>query len=202
MGFKVISYKFIAAAALTAAKTPLYRMTPQRPSGQRLSDTVERQDVSAAGGIGVYPDDALGRSFITDLSIGTTERADDMVMTDVICNISRSINVVKTQLVGLAGTIKEYITPGDYDISISVGLVCIEGGNVIDRYPSEGVAQLRRLLDTQASLYVSSDLLRLFDITRMAIDSYTINQTDYNNYQLVDIRASSDEDYVIKCNEY
>lgn len=192
----------MAASALTAAKTPLYRMSSQRPGNKQISDSVERQNVDAADFIGAHPDEALGRRFITDISLGTTEEANDIVLIDAVCNISRSISIVKTQLVGLAGTIKEYITPGDYDISISVGVVCVEDGKIIDRYPAEALSQLRQLLETPQSLYVNSDFLRLFDITRIAIDSYAINQSEYQNYQTVDIRACSDEDYIIKCNEY
>lgn len=202
-GFSPVSYKFIAAAALTASKTLIYRMTPQRAGGMRLGDNVERQDTGGgAASIGVHPDEALGRFYETDLALGTTENADDIIMTDAVCSVSTSKKIVKTALVGLSGTIKEYISTGDYEVSIIIGLVAVENGQVVDKYPADGVRDLRALLDRTHALYVDSEFLRLFDITRLVITDYTIEQMTHSNRQIINIRAISDDDYEIKHNEY
>lgn len=202
MGHHTVNYKFIAAHILTASKTLIYRMKRQRAGGEQLADQVERQDASDATSIGVHPDEAMGLFYETDLALGKGESADDIIMTDAVCSVSTSKNIVKTALVGLSGTIKEYISQGDYEVSIIVGLVAVEDGKVVDKYPADGVRDLRELLDHTEALYVDSEFLRLFDITRLVIVDYTIEQMTHSNRQIINIRAISDEDFEIKHNEY
>ena len=70
MGFHNISYKFIAASAITAAKTSIYRIAPLRDSAEPKRDNVERQGATGDSSIGVHPSVALNRFYETDLSIG------------------------------------------------------------------------------------------------------------------------------------
>lgn len=215
--FSPISYKFIAAAALTASKAAVYRMKSQRAGGASLAGKVDRRDTAAASSIAVFqpmpnkqdgsvpapaPDDALGRFYRTDLSLGRSEKADELLFTDAVCSVSASRNIVKTALVGLKGTVKEYIAAGDYEISITVGLVAVEDGKVVDKYPAEGVRKLREVLDHPEALSVDSEFLRLFEINRLVIVDYKIDQMTYSNRQVVTIKAISDEDYIIRYNEY
>ncbi len=202
MGFEVISYKFIAASALTAAKTLVYRMTPQRPSDASLESKATRQDTGGSL-VGVQPHDALGKFFETSLTLGLTENtAQDFEIAEAVCSVSQAKNIVKTALVGMSGTVKEYISTGDYDITISVGLVAVENDKIVDKYPEEGVKDLRALLERNEALYVCSPFLQLFDITRLVVTDYSIEQMTHSNRQVVTIRAISDEDYTIKSNEY
>lgn len=202
MGFHNISYKFIAASAITAAKTSIYRIAPLRDSAEPKRDNVERQGATGESSIGVHPSVALNRFYETDLSLGVSESASDMRITEAICSVSKSKNIVKTALVGMSGTIKEYISDGDYDISISVGIAAVEDGRFVDKYPAEGVQALRELLDKNEALYVDSEFLRLFDVTRIVVTSYSIQQMTDSNRQIVAIRCVSDDDYVINNNEY
>jgi len=203
MGFEIISYKFVAAGMLTAAKTYLYSMTPARDSAEPQRHGVESQDTGGGVSIGVTtPENALGKFFEVSLSLGKTEAANDIRMEEAVCSVSKSKIIVKTALVGLKGTIKEYISDGDFEINISVGLVAVENGVIVDKYPAEGVQDLRQLLDHNEALYVDSEFLHLFDITRLVVVDYQIEQMTHSNRQIVTIRAISDEDYVIKCNEY
>lgn len=201
MGFEVISYKFIAASALTAAKTLVYRMTPQRASGADLASKAATQDTGGSL-VGVQPSGALGKFFETDLSLGKSESANDLKITEAVCSVSLAKNIVKTALVGLRGTVKEYISEGDYDIAISVGLVAVEDGKMVDKYPADGVEALRALLDHHEALYVDSPFLQLFNVTRLVVTDYSVEQMTHSSRQVVTIRAISDEDYTIKSNEY
>lgn len=202
MAFEIVNWKFIAAGAVTAAKTLVYRMTPTPASGAN-GRKVEQQDVSGETSVGVHPVEALGKFFETSLSLGKTESANELKIDEAVLCVSQSKNIVKTQLVGLAGSIKEYINTGDYEISISVGLVATDAnGQIIDEYPTKGVEKLRELFAHNEALYVNSAFLRLFDVTRLVIEEYSIQQMTHSNRQIVTIKALSDEDYVIKCNEY
>ena len=113
----------------------------------RLIPTVENTTVkierlsSSGSGIGVVPGDYQGKFFEVSLSLGKTQSADEMKMEEAICSISRAKHVIKTQLSGLDGTIKEYINHIDYVLNISVGIVALEYGVMADKYPTEGISR-------------------------------------------------------------
>ena len=200
MAFETISYKFIAAAALTAAKTPLFRMAGQMKGYEADYGKWTGDESDAA--IGVYPKEYEGKYYETDLSLGLDENADTLRMEEAVCSVSKAKNIIQTPLAGLAGTIKEYVSDGDYDLSITVGLAAVEDGHIVDKYPEQGVKDLRALLDSPKPLYVDSAFLQIFGINRIVIKDYSIQQMTYCNRQTVTIRALSDDDYTIKCNEY
>ena len=64
------------------------------------------------------------------------------------------------------GTVKERWSQGDYEISIQGIFIAAE-----NEYPKESVQQLRNLFDTASHLDVEHDILLLFGITRLAIES-------------------------------
>ncbi len=196
-----VSYQFIAASTLLAAKGALYRLESSQPLPELMGVSVNRYSEAGAG-VGVHPGDALGRFYETDLALGLTESANNIVITDAVCSVSQTKNIVRTALVGMRGTIKESISAGDYEITMKVGLVAMENGKIVDKYPAEGVRQLRALMDQEQALYVDSEFLRLFDITRVVVTSYRINQDTYSNHQIVTINCVSDEDYIINSNAY
>lgn len=203
MGFSPISYKFIAAAALTASKTLIYRMTPTRPSDGGIRDKAQQSDEVGASGISVHPGNLEGKFFETDITL-SKKGSEELKIAEAVCSVSRPINCVKTTIPGLAGTIKEYVAPGDYDLTIVVGLVAVneQTGVLMDKYPSDGVKKLNEILGTPEALTVDSAFLALFGINRVVITEYKIEQMTYSNRQVVTIKALSDEDYTIEYNEY
>ena len=105
--------------------------------------------------------------------------------------------------VGLNGTIKEYICNGDYDISISVGIVAVDSnGQIVDEYPKEGIRKIREFLDENKAVDVTSVFLSIFGIGRMVVTRFSLKQETASNRQTIEVRALSDEDYVIKSTEY
>jgi phosphatidate phosphatase PAH1 len=146
----------------------------------------------------------LGRHFEVSLSLGTGELGDDIRMEEAIVSVSKSKTILTTQLVGMKGTVKECISDGDYELTITVGLVATDAnGMVTDEYPSEGVKALRDLLERNEVLYVNSEFLRLFEITRLVVKKYKIEQATHGNHQIVKIEeALSDGDYIIENNKY
>ena len=93
---------------------------------------------------------------------GRTLRIDDATV-----NISQEKHIVRTQLVGLRGTIKEYICQGDYSVSLSVGIVAVRDGVIADEYPEQGIRQVRAFLDEDRAVEVSSTFFELFGISRL-----------------------------------
>lgn len=117
---------------------------------------------------------------------------------DAVCKVNRAKSIVKTQLVGMEGTVKEYISMGDYDINIDFNIVsCDSQGNVIDEYPAEGVKMVEEIFSINNALEVKSDFLALLGITKLVISDLQISQQTYSNVQSVSISALSDEDFEI-----
>ena len=200
------TFKFTIApltGAATQVKGTLYRFQPSR-TGQSPDWT--RQD-------GQFPEEypavpITDRSFWEGryaLCTLTLEREDGerLEMNDAVVTLQRERNIVSTPMVGMDGTVKEYINEGDYDIKIAVGIQAVRDGRIVDEYPSDGIRELRKFLDEKASLNVFySEFLGIFDITKMVIKKVSLTQNTASNYQTLTIEAWSDEDYNVYSTEY
>ncbi len=141
------------------------------------------------------------RYVLTELTL-RREDGRTLVVNDAVVNISREKHMVRTTLVGLSGTIKEYISNGDYDISITVGIVAVRDGVIVDEYPEEGIREVREFLDENKAIEVSSVFFELFDISLIVATRFALSQDTHSNRQTIDVKALSDEDYVIKNTDY
>jgi hypothetical protein len=131
----------------------------------------------------------------------------EMYFPEAVVNISRSREIVATPVLNGRGTVKEMITEGDLDVSISLAVVSTaddgsfdgQAGAFVDRYPYDGVSRLRKLLDAPVRLDVMSDFLTLFDLDGgelgLVVKSYSANQETHTNRQVFEIQALSDYDY-------
>lgn len=145
----------------------------------------------------------LGRNTLTDLVITVPDKG-LLVINDAIVNVSKQKEIVKTVLIGRkGGTVKEYICDGDYQISITVGLVAVDAENKqIDQYPETALGVLREVLDLDRALEVSSAFLDLFDVHKMVVTGFSAKQATHSNRQGVEITAVSDTDYIIQSTDY
>ncbi len=125
------------------------------------------------------------------------EKGERLVMNDAVVSLSRSRNIVSTRMVGMDGTVKEYISEGDYDINIVVGIVAVENGVIVDKYPEDGIRQVKAFLDRKTALGVHSVFLDLFDVNSIVVKSFSVTQNTASNYQVISISAVSDEEYNI-----
>lgn len=125
-----------------------------------------------------------------------------LVINDAVCAVSRTKNIVTTQMVGMDGTVKEYINEGDYQINIVVGVAAVRNGVIVDEYPEEGLRELSAFLDEKAAIKVHSAFLEIFDIGSIVIKSFSVTQDTASNYQSVSISAVSDGDYNVYSTEY
>ena len=197
-----ISFKFVAASFGQQLKGVLYRFKPARtgeaPNWDGHGGPLTARDV---------PSPITDKSFWLEryvLCVLTLRTRDGqtLVINDAVCAISRAKNIVSTQLVGMDGTIKEYINDGDYQLNIAVGVVAVRDGVIVDEYPKEGISELRTFLDEKESIDVYSDFLDIFDINSIVIKSYSITQDTASNYQSVAISAVSDNEYNVYSTEY
>ncbi len=215
----IINARFIAAGVAVQAKGLAYRLRLNKDrDAMRQEDyklgTLPGYPAPTATADGKAPinkseeqwrgsgDYWLGRTVLTDMIVNVPEQG-LLLINDVTVNISLQKEVVKTALVGRAGTIKEYITDGDYQLSMSVGIVATDdNGAIIDQYPERAVAQLREMLERPEALEVSSTFLDIFGITRMVVTGFTAKQMTHSNRQVIEITALSDTEYVIESTDY
>ena len=126
-----------------------------------------------------------------------------MTINDIVINVALQKEIVKTALVGRKGTIKEYITDGDYQLSMTVGIVSVDSNNeIIDQYPEKAVSQLREIMERPEALEVSSAFLDMFGISHIVVTGFSVKQQTHSNRQVIEISALSDDDYIISSTEY
>ena len=217
--FEIINAAFVASGVAIQAKGLLYRLRPDRgrdaqkdedyklgtlpgyamPSGtSEQGNPINKSEEKWSGSSDYW----LGRTALTDLVIKVPDEG-LLLMNDATVNVSLQKEVVKPALVGRAGTIKEYITDGDYQLSISVGLVAVDDeGRITDQYPERAMAQLREILERPEALEVNSAFLDLFGITHIVVTGFTAKQMTHSNRQVIEITALSDTEYVIESTDY
>lgn len=105
---------------------------------------------------------------------GTTINYDSLNVEDVLVTVMNTKNIVKTTLQGRNGTVKEYISDGDFQIKIE-GRVYGKG---INNYPQDQVQKLIGLAAVPEALKVTSAFLKLFNIENIVIESYNIDQME------------------------
>lgn len=209
----------MASGVAIQAKGLLYRLRPdkgrdaQKDGDYKLAE-LPGMDAGLSGGEAAYPinktEDAwtgsgdywLGRRVLTDLSVNVPGEG-VLLMNDVTMGVSMQKEVVRTAIVGRPGTVKEYVTDGDYQVTLTVGLVAVDSeGRETDQYPERAVAQLREILERPEALEVGSGFLDLFGITHLVVTGWTVKQQTHSNRQTVEIQAVSDREYVIEGEEY
>ena len=142
----------------------------------------------------------LGTKVLIDLTfVGKTYKDElgnvysfpDFTLETVLLSVTQNKNIVKTQIQGRKGTIKEYINLGDYDITIN-GI--LTGGN--GQYPKSDVQTLSTIMNCNESIEVTSWYLQIFGINAIIIDSgASINQNEGQySIQPFSIPCVSDDD--------
>lgn len=199
-----ISFQFVAAGAAIQAKGALYKFHPSRTNEAPSWDGRGRELVKNDVATPITPISFWqGRYALCTLTFSDTQNANNkLVMNDAIIAISRSKNIVTTQMVGMDGTVKEYISMGDYNLNIVVGVVAVKDGVIVDEYPKDGLETLRGFFDMNRTLKVESEFLKIFDINQIVIKSFSVSQDTASNYQSVSLSAVSDEEYNVYSNEY
>lgn len=196
------TFRFVAASLATQGLARVRGFEPSR-KGEAPSWAGRGEAIATGASQVPLTDPAywLGRYVLCKL---TLRRADgkELEIVDAVCAISRSKNIVTTQMVGRNGTVKEYINDGDYQVNIAVGIQAVRDGVAVDEYPSEGLRTLRSFLDSNEPLGVHSEFLKIFDITSLVVKEFSLTQDTASNYQEVSISCISDEEYNIHSVEY
>ncbi len=108
---------------------------------------------------------------------------------DVLITVGNTKNIIETTLQGRNGTVKEYISDGDYTITIQ-GKIYGQGMN---NYPQIDVQKLIDVCLVPQSIKVTSSFLKLFNVEDLVIKSYNIDQLEgIRNYQPFVLNCVSD----------
>ena len=201
---EALNFQFIAAGIARQARAALYRLPPSQVN-KEVPSWAGHGGTPATSGLTVPVTDRSyweGRYVLTEITL-RKEDGETLTINDATVNISREKHIVRTTLVGLDGTIKEYIANGDYDIGITVGITAVDdNGQIVDEYPRKGIRTVREFLEENKAIEVTSIFFEIFGIDRMVITRFSLNQETHSNRQVIDIKALSDEDYIIKSSEY
>lgn len=107
----------------------------------------------------------------------------------VLLEVNMQKNIVKTAVQGRPGTVKQYISDGDYDVSIRGGLF----SPFSNAYPKEDMQTLLALLKIGKEIFFVSEYLAQFNIYNLVVEDYKFSQREgVQNVQLFEIKTISD----------
>ncbi len=145
----------------------------------------------------------LGAPKLTSLAM---KFGDNEIMIDeCILTVTQEKNIVTTPLQGRDGTIKEFISKGDYNISAEIAVSNYQKADNDEetdqssfKYPKEELEKLVKLLNVDETIIVDSDFLNVFGVKSAVVQSYNLQQETHSNRQSLQLQMLSDEPYEIK----
>tara|TARA_R110000868_G_scaffold38092_2_gene133841 strand:+ start:2921 stop:3532 length:612 start_codon:yes stop_codon:yes gene_type:complete len=106
-----------------------------------------------------------------------------------LIEVSMAKNIIKTAVAGRNGTIKEYISDGDFSVTIR-GALYTEQPN---QFPLALVQRMKQICSVPDAISVYSPFLDLFSINSLVIESYSFPQIQASyNMQPFEIKCISD----------
>ena len=141
----------------------------------------------------------LGSYWLTSLGL-KYKGLDQFEFVECVISINQEKNIELTPLQGQDGTVKEYISDGDYTIQIEAGINnnYKEDEQINLDYPIEKIKTLHKYLQLKDAIEVQSDFLDMFKIQSIVIKNYNLIQETHSNRQAISISALSDTPYIIK----
>lgn len=138
-----------------------------------LDSNETKSDSRSKFGLPVF-DDILFEQVDYTSNDGKDIRVSPFSVGTALCDVTMTRNIVKTQIAGRNGTVKEYMSDGDYQINIK-GVLASLYQNVT---PKASVNQLLGFCNAPVQINVTSNFLAYFGIYTIVIDNYTFNQME------------------------
>ena len=190
-------YNFVARA-VKVAQTKLYDFTDTEPNNAFAAANADKDnpfDFRQAQGTN---QNFFGSQVISNLEIepfkyeelnGTPVSVLKGLKVDaVIMTVTQTKNIITTPVQGRNGTVKEYISDGDYSIDIE-GILASKD----NEYPTEEVKALIRILKAPVPIKMTSKFLSYLGITDVVITNYNLpQQRGFENTQPFNITGISD----------
>ena len=126
----------------------------------------------------------------TDFGVNAIRIVSNFVFETALIEINQTKNIVKTSIAGLNGTVKEYMSNGDYIINLKGVIV----GDVANQRPDRNkLNYLVAFLNAPLSLPISCSFCEEFKINNVVIESYRLGQREgARNVIDIDINMISD----------
>lgn len=120
----------------------------------------------------------------------------------VLMEVTQTKNIITTAVQGRNGTVKEYISEGDYQISIN-GVISSKYNNVAPfEIDINYVNSIFSMLKANVAIPISSNFLNMFQINSMVVLDYKFNQIEgARNTIGFSMNCLSDEPFEIKYTE-
>ena len=106
----------------------------------------------------------------------------------ILIAVTQTKKIIKTEIQGRNGTVKEYIGLDDYAVTIN-GIITGPNGH----YPIEDVNNLKAMLDSNQPIDVACKFLQILGIHTLLVESYQLDQKEGGySYQTFSISCLSD----------
>ncbi|TGE23556.1 DUF6046 domain-containing protein [Hymenobacter metallicola] len=118
-----------------------------------------------------------------------------VVLNDPIVEISRDKLIVTTEIQGRDGSVKEFISNGDYAVTIK-GVLASDptDGRYARRYPTREVQALQAVINAKEAIPVTGRLFKLLGIRNLVIKGHSWPALPgFTNLQAYELRCLSDE---------
>lgn len=135
----------------------------------------------------------------TDLNGINHSIRDSYIFETALITCHQAKNIVKTQVAGRNGRVKEYISDDDYEISIN-GMIVGRNANIPITYQEQ--QRVREILTAPVAVPISCTFLEIFQIASVIIDDFEFSQIEGTRNAIgITIKCSSDEPFEIKYND-
>ena len=184
----------IGTLGLQGLKPLVYRRALEQQSPAKAANDYPEQRATTVGDInGTSVEETrksyLGTPVFSDLNFPGPEEGDDVILETVLIDVSQRKNIVTTPVAGRNGTVKEYISDGDYEVRIR-GVLVTPGTSA---YPYDQVRALHDRLRQPEALDIICDYLRFFDIYKLVVTEFNFPQNEgFQNVQAYEITCISD----------
>lgn len=137
---------------------------------------------------------------------GVIHKINGIKLLCAVMEISNTRNIVKTDIQGRDGSVKEFINNGDYQISIKGilsndvytpdGTVPSKGNN---KYPMDAVAHLNTICTAPCAIHVTNSLLYTLGIYDLVIEDFSFPATQgKENIQAFQLNCLSDTTFILQ----
>lgn len=131
-----------------------------------------------------------------DLTTQAVVNVPKMQLPIALCEVTKVNNVVKSNVAGRNGSVKQYISTGDYQVTIRSAFTT----GIADKYPAEAMRQLQKITSSTTEVKVASNFLNLFGIQYLVFDECRFIQDEKNgrDVQNFDLMCTSEQPFTLK----
>ncbi|OON67811.1 DUF6046 domain-containing protein [Hymenobacter sp. CRA2] len=192
-----VNLRALAAEAFGYSALLRYAPPPHNNLGQTETRYLQERGREDLYGLPLPPDQEgtglLGLPVFQRVQLGP--QGQQLILDEPIVEINRDKIIVTTEIQGRDGTVKEYISQGDFQISIK-GVLASDpkNGRYARRYPEDEVKALKRICDAPAALPITGRLFALFGIHNVVIKAVNWpTLPGFTNLQAYELTCLSDE---------